>query len=152
MLMFWNRKRTQRAEAEAEAQQIIADARQQAEAIIEQAQTELQRAHDLKLSTAEAEQAYKDRLAELEEKRRNEVVHNKQRDARIAELKDKNAELTSRLCRKFGVASQSWPEGRKKRAGRKLSKELENVSEGCTAWCISHRYGDLPPDAQKRSC
>jgi len=141
--MFWGRKRTQRAEAE--AQQIIADARQQAEAIIDQAQAEL---HDLKVRCGQAEQAFQERLAELEGKRRKEVEHNKQRDARIAELKGKNAELTARLCNKFQQASKGWPAGRKKRAGRKLSKELENVSEGCTAWCITHREGKLPPDAQ----
>lgn len=145
--MFWGgRKRTQRAEAE--AQQIIADARQQAEAIIDQAQAELQRAHELKVRCGQAEQAFKERLAELEEKRRKEVEHNKQRDARIAELKGKNAELTARLCNKFQQASKGWPDGRKQRAGRKLSRELENTSEGCAAWCITHREGKLPPDAQ----
>jgi hypothetical protein len=148
--MFWNRKRTQRAKAEAEAKQIIEAAEERAASIIKQAQAELQRAHDLKLSTAEAEQAYKDRLADLEEKRRNEVEHNKQRDARISELKDKNAELTARLCNKFQQASKGWPDGRKQRAGRKLSKELENTSEGCAAWCITHREGELPPDAQNQ--
>ena len=146
--MFWGgRKRTQRAEAE--AQQIIADARQQAEAIIDQAQAELQRAHDLKVRCGQAEQAFKERLAELEEKRSKEVEHNKQRDARIAELKGKNAELTAHLCRKFGAASKHWPDGRTKRAGKKLSREMENVSEGCLGWCITHREGKLPPDAQK---
>jgi F0F1-type ATP synthase membrane subunit b/b' len=145
--MFWNRKRTQRAEAE--AQQIIADARQQAETIIDQAQAELQRAHELKVQFGQAQLDYKERLAELEEKRRKEVEHNKQRDARIAELKGKNAELTARLCNKFQQASKGWPDGRKQRAGRKLSKELENTSEGCATWCITQREGKLPPDAQK---
>lgn len=139
--MFWGRRK----KAEAEAQQIIADARQQAEAINDQAQAELQRAHDLKVRCGQAEQAFKDRLAELEEKRQNEIEQNKRRDARIAELKDKNAELTARLCNKFQQASKGWPDGRKQRAGRKLSKELENTSEGCAAWCITHREGELPP-------
>lgn len=145
--MFWGgRKRTKRAEAEAE--QIIVDARQQAEAIIDQAQAELQRAHDLKVQFGQAQLDYKERLAELETKRQNEIEQNKRRDERIAELKRKNAELTSHLCRKFGAASKHWPDGRTKRAGKKLSREMENVSEGCLGWCITHREGKLPPDAQ----
>lgn len=81
---------------------------------------------------------------EIEEKRRYEIEQNRRRDLRIVELKEKNAELTARLCRKFAVATQDWPEGRVKRAGKKLNKELANLSEGCTAWCLTCSHGEPP--------
>ncbi|WP_316348242.1 hypothetical protein [Desulfuromonas acetoxidans] len=44
----------------------------------------------------------------IEEKRKKELMHNHNRERRIVELKDKNAELTSRLCHQFNAAAEDW--------------------------------------------
>ena len=80
----------------------------------------------------------------IEEKRKKELIHNHNRERRIVELRDKNAELTSRLCRQFNVAAEDWPEGRKKREGKKLNNNLGDVSEGCAAWCLTNVHGEPP--------
>jgi septal ring factor EnvC (AmiA/AmiB activator) len=67
------------------------------------------------------------------------------KDQRIKELREKNAVLTGYLCRKFRSDSQQWPEGRKKRAGRKLNRELAANSEGCSQWCLIAPDG-VPPE------
>jgi chromosome segregation ATPase len=81
---------------------------------------------------------------EIEAKRTKELVHNHNREQRIVQLKEKNAELTSRLCRQFNVAAEDWPEGRKKREGKKLNKSLGDLSEGCAAWCLTNVHGEPP--------
>jgi septal ring factor EnvC (AmiA/AmiB activator) len=80
----------------------------------------------------------------IEVNREKELIHNHNRERRIAELKEKNAELTSRLCHQFNSAADAWPEGRKKREGKKLNNSLGDLSEGCAAWCITNRHGEPP--------
>jgi hypothetical protein len=73
-----------------------------------------------------------------------ELVQNRNRDKRIEELKAKNAELTARLCNRLASGSKDWSEPRKKRAGKKLGREIAPFSEGCARWCLEADDGKAP--------
>lgn len=81
-------------------------------------------------------------LQRLKKVRAAEHEQNKNRDRRIRELREKNAELTARLCNR--VRKANMPASSKKRAGKKLSKDLAGLSEGCAAWCLVDSHGKPP--------